>query len=158
LTAVIVTTLTRYRVSRPIRTVGVTDVLTPLEQPPVATLDHGSSALPAPEPAGIGIVLSRYRDVDVEPLRLVRGRAPPFLASSLARRAPGSSHRERTRAWLPRGASVCFTVGTEVCPPIDLTQRGGEDMLRIMFVMFTLVSLMWMSAAAMAQQASMMSD
>ena len=30
-------------------------------------------------------------------------------------------------------------------------------MLRIMFVMFTLVSLMWMSAAAMAQQ-SMMSD
>lgn len=31
-------------------------------------------------------------------------------------------------------------------------------MLRTMFVMFTLVSLMWMSAAAMAQQASMMSD
>jgi len=31
-------------------------------------------------------------------------------------------------------------------------------MLQIMFVMFTLVSLMWMSAAAMAQQPSMMSD
>jgi hypothetical protein len=31
-------------------------------------------------------------------------------------------------------------------------------MLRIMFVLFTLVSLMWLSAAAMAQQASMVSD
>jgi hypothetical protein len=53
-----------------------------------------------------------------------------------------------------------FTVGRESSEskPIDLTQRGGEDMLRIMFVMFTLVSLMWMSAAAMAQQPSMMSD
>ncbi len=31
-------------------------------------------------------------------------------------------------------------------------------MMRIMFVMFTLVAIMWLSAAAMAQQSTMMSD
>jgi hypothetical protein len=62
-------------------TVGVTDVLTPLEQPPVATLDHGSVVLAAPQPAGPGIVVTRVCDVEVEPLRPVHDRAPPALAS-----------------------------------------------------------------------------
>ena len=62
-------------------TVGVTDVLTPLEQPPVATLDHGSVVLAAPQPAGTGIVVTRIFDVEVEPLRPVHDRAPPSLAS-----------------------------------------------------------------------------
>ena len=62
-------------------TVGVTDVLTPLEQPPVAALDHGSIVLAAPQPAGTGIVVTRIFDVEVEPLRPVHDRAPPSLAS-----------------------------------------------------------------------------
>jgi hypothetical protein len=60
-------------------TVGVTDVLTPLEQPPVATLDHGSVVLAAPQPAAAGIVVTRVCDVEVEPLRPVHDRAPPAL-------------------------------------------------------------------------------
>lgn len=62
-------------------TVGVTDVLTPLEQPPVATLDHGSVVLAAPQPVATGIVVTRVCDVEVEPLRPVHDRAPPALAS-----------------------------------------------------------------------------
>jgi hypothetical protein len=62
-------------------TVGVTDVLTPLEQPPVATVDHGPVALTAPQPAGTGIVVIRFCNVEVEPLRPVHDRAPPSLAS-----------------------------------------------------------------------------
>ncbi len=62
-------------------TVGVTDVLTPLEQPPVATVDQGSISLTAPQPAGTGIVVTRFCDVEVEPLRPVHDRAPPSLAS-----------------------------------------------------------------------------
>ena len=62
-------------------TVGVTDVLTPLEQPPVATMDHGAVSLTAPQPAGTRIVVARTFDVEVEPLRPVHDRAPPALAS-----------------------------------------------------------------------------
>jgi hypothetical protein len=62
-------------------TVGVTDVLTPLEQPPVATMDHGAVSLTAPQPAVTGIVVTRIFDVEVEPLRPVQDRAPPALAS-----------------------------------------------------------------------------
>jgi hypothetical protein len=62
-------------------TVGVTDVITPLEQPPVATMDHGAVSLTAPQPAGIRIVVTRIFDVEVEPLRPVHDRAPPTLAS-----------------------------------------------------------------------------
>ena len=62
-------------------TVGVTDVLTPLEQPPVATVDHGSFSLAAPQPTGAGLVVARVRDVEVDPRNPVHDRAPPSLTS-----------------------------------------------------------------------------
>jgi len=62
-------------------TVGVTDVLTPLEQPPVATVDHGSFSLAAPQPSGAGLVVAHVRDAEVDPLNPVHDRAPPALAS-----------------------------------------------------------------------------
>ena len=62
-------------------TVGVTDVLTPLDQPPVATLDHGSPSLSAPQPAAAAIVVSLHRDAEVDPLNPLHDRAPPALAS-----------------------------------------------------------------------------
>ena len=61
--------------------VGVTEVLTPVDQPLVATVDHGSDRLAAPQPAGIGLVAGRRFDIDVDPLRPVQDRAPPSLAS-----------------------------------------------------------------------------
>jgi anti-sigma factor ChrR (cupin superfamily) len=42
--------------------------------------------------------------------------------------------------------------------PIDLTQRGGEDMTRMTTAVLALGSLVWLSAAAMAQQAPMTGD
>jgi hypothetical protein len=62
-------------------TVGVTDVLTPLEQPPVATVDHGSVSLAAPQPTGAGLVVAHVRDAEVDPLNPVHDRAPPALTS-----------------------------------------------------------------------------
>jgi len=62
-------------------TVGVTDVLTPVDQPPVATVDHGSISLAAPQPTGAGTVVGHARDVAVDPLNPVHDRAPPALTS-----------------------------------------------------------------------------
>jgi|SRR5215467_1395919 len=61
--------------------VGTTDALTPVDQPLVATIDHGSARIAAPQPTGHGVVLSRCLDVQVDPLRPVQDRAPPALAS-----------------------------------------------------------------------------
>ena len=62
-------------------TVGVTVVLTPVDQPPVATVDHGSISLAAPQPTGAGTVVGHARDVAVDPLNPVHDRAPPALTS-----------------------------------------------------------------------------
>jgi hypothetical protein len=62
-------------------TVGVTDVLTPVDQPPVATIDHGSISLTAPQPTGAGLVVARAADAVVDPLNPVHDRAPPALIS-----------------------------------------------------------------------------
>ena len=62
-------------------TVGVTDVLTPLEQPPVATIDDGSISLAAPQPTGAGVVVAHAPDVVVDPFNSVHDRAPPALTS-----------------------------------------------------------------------------
>jgi hypothetical protein len=62
-------------------TVGVTDVLTPLEQPPVATVDHGFVSVAVPQPTGAGLVVTRVGDVEVDPLNPVHDRAPPALTS-----------------------------------------------------------------------------
>lgn len=62
------------------QTVGVMDVISPVDQPPVATVDYGSAALTAPQPTGAGIVATRSFDFEVDPLRPVRDRAPPSLA------------------------------------------------------------------------------
>jgi hypothetical protein len=42
--------------------------------------------------------------------------------------------------------------------PIDLTQRGGEDMTRLTTAVLALGSVVWLSAAATAQQAPMATD
>jgi len=57
------------------------DAITPVDQPLVATIDHGPAGIAAPQPTGAGIVVSRCFDVEVEPLRPVQDRAPPSLAS-----------------------------------------------------------------------------
>ena len=61
--------------------VGATDAITPVDQPLVATVDHAPTRIAAPQPARAGIVVSRGFDVEVHPLRPVRDRAPPALAS-----------------------------------------------------------------------------
>src|SRR5215468_4392917 len=61
--------------------VGATEALTPVDQPLVATVDHGSARIAAPQPTGHDIVVSRCFDVQVDPLRPVQDRAPPTLAS-----------------------------------------------------------------------------
>jgi len=61
--------------------VGATDAITPVDQPLVATVDHGPARIAAPRPARAGIAVSRYFDVEVDPLRPVQDRAPPALAS-----------------------------------------------------------------------------
>src|SRR5262245_66236332 len=58
--------------------VGATDALTPIDQPLVATVDHGRARLAAPQPTGHGVVVSRCFDVPVDPLRPVQDRAPPL--------------------------------------------------------------------------------
>jgi hypothetical protein len=60
--------------------VGATDAVTPVDQPLVATVDHGSARLAAPPPAGAGIAVGHSRGVEVDPLRSVQDRAPPALA------------------------------------------------------------------------------
>jgi len=61
--------------------VGATEALTPVDQPLVAIVDHGSARIAAPQPTGHGIVVRRCFDVQVDPLRPVQDRAPPALAS-----------------------------------------------------------------------------
>jgi len=61
--------------------VGAADAITPVDQPLVATVDHGPARIAAPQPARAGIVVSRCFDVELDPLRPVHDRAPPALAS-----------------------------------------------------------------------------
>jgi hypothetical protein len=61
--------------------VGATDAITPVDQPLVATVDHGPARIAAPQPARGGIVVGRCFDVEVDPLRPIQDRAPPALAS-----------------------------------------------------------------------------
>src|SRR5262244_4370644 len=61
--------------------VGSTDALTPVDQPLVATVDHGWARIAAPQPTGHGVVVGRCFDVQVDPLSPVQDRAPPALAS-----------------------------------------------------------------------------
>jgi hypothetical protein len=61
--------------------VGATDAITPVDQPLVATVDHGPARLAAPQLARGGLVVRRCFDVEVDPLRPVQDRAPPALAS-----------------------------------------------------------------------------
>ena len=61
--------------------VGATDAITPVDQPLVATIDHGSARVAAPQPTGAEIVISRCSGVEIDPLRSVQDRSPPALAS-----------------------------------------------------------------------------
>jgi hypothetical protein len=61
--------------------VGATDAITPVDQPLVATVDHGSARIAAPQPTGAEIVISRCSAVEIDPLRSVQDRSPPALAS-----------------------------------------------------------------------------
>jgi hypothetical protein len=61
--------------------VGATDAITPIDQPLVATIDHGSARIAAPQPTGAEIAVSRCAAVEIDPLRPVQDRSPPVLAS-----------------------------------------------------------------------------
>jgi len=61
--------------------VGATDAITPIDQPLVATIDHGSARIAAPQPTGAKIVVNRCSAVEIDPLRSVQDRSPPALAS-----------------------------------------------------------------------------
>ncbi len=61
--------------------VGATDAITPVDQPLVATVDHGPARIATPQPARAGIAVSRSFDAEVDPLSPVHDRAPPALAS-----------------------------------------------------------------------------
>lgn len=61
--------------------VGATDAITPVDQPLVATVDHASPRLVAPQPTGIGPGAGGGFHVDVDPLRPAQDRAPPALDS-----------------------------------------------------------------------------
>ena len=58
--------------------VGATDAVTPIDQPLLATVDHGSARIAAPQPTGHCVVVSRCFDVHIDPLRPVQDRAPPL--------------------------------------------------------------------------------
>jgi len=61
--------------------VGAADAITPVDQPLVATVDHGPARVAAPQPARAGIVVRCCFDAEVGLLRPVHDRAPPALAS-----------------------------------------------------------------------------
>jgi hypothetical protein len=63
------------------QTIGEVDVLTPVDQPLVATVDREPAIVAAPQSSGAGIVVTRSSDLEVRPLRPAQDRAPPSLTS-----------------------------------------------------------------------------
>jgi hypothetical protein len=63
------------------QTIGEVEVLTPVEQPLVATIDREPVIVAAPQPSGAGIVVTRSFDLEVRPLRPAQDRVPPSLTT-----------------------------------------------------------------------------